>query len=53
MQLNGLQKYGVEAIAINEDGSEMDIAEATRKAKTYSLTPDNFKYILEWCRSVP
>ena len=37
MQLNGLQKYGVEAIAINEDGSEMDIAEATRKAKTYSL----------------
>ena len=50
MQLNGLQKYGVEAIAINEDGSEMDIAEATRKAKTYSLTPDNFKYIL---RMVP
>ena len=28
----------------------MDIAEATRKAKTYSLTPDNFKYIL---RMVP
>ena len=50
MQLNGLQKYGVEAIAVNEDGSEMDIAEATRKAKTYSLTPDNFKYIL---RMVP
>ena len=28
MQLNGLQKYGIEAIAINEDGSEMTITEA-------------------------
>lgn len=50
MKLNGLQKFGIEAIAINEDGSEMDIAEASQKAKTYALTPENFKYIL---RMVP
>ena len=46
MQLNGLQKYGIEAIAINEDGSEMTITEAQRKANSYLLTPANFKYVL-------
>lgn len=50
MQLNGLQKYGIEAIAINEDGSEMEIAEAQEKANSYSLTPEDFKYVL---RMVP
>ena len=50
MQLNGLQKYGIEAIAINEDGSEMTITEAQRKANSYLLTPENFKYVL---RMVP
>ena len=50
MQLYWLQKYGIEAIAINEDGSEMTITEAQRKANSYLLTPENFKYVL---RMVP
>ncbi|OYD43529.1 RagB/SusD family nutrient uptake outer membrane protein [Sphingobacterium cellulitidis] len=37
-------KYGVEAIAINADGSEMDIKQASTLAKTYQLKEANFKY---------
>jgi hypothetical protein len=43
-RLNGATKHGVEAIAINEDGSEQSLAEARQKAGDYSLTEENFKY---------
>jgi SusD family. len=45
-RLNGTTKHGVEAIAINPDGSEMPIAEAKTKADKYQLTESDFKYIV-------
>lgn len=50
MQLNGLIKYGVEAVAINTDGSEMDMTTARTKADNYELTTDDFVYQI---RQVP
>ena len=45
-RLNNLTKWGVEAIAINPDGSEMPISEARAKATANQLTEANFKYSL-------
>ncbi len=42
--LDGTTKHGVEAIAINADGSEMPIATAKEKAANNELTEENFKY---------
>jgi len=44
--LNNKTKFGVEAIAINPDGSEMDIEEAATLARTYQLVENQFKYML-------
>lgn len=46
MQLNKLHKYGVEAIAINPDGSDMDLNIAKEKAEQFELTPDDFRYVV-------
>lgn len=43
-RLDGATKHGVEAIAVNPDGSEQSLAEARQKAGTYSLIEENFKY---------
>ncbi|MCK3685515.1 RagB/SusD family nutrient uptake outer membrane protein [Maribellus sp. YY47] len=45
-RLDGKTKHGVEAIAINEDGSEMPIGEAKVKAEENALTEADFKYIV-------
>lgn len=50
MQLHKLRKYGVEAIAINSDGTDMDLSIAREKAAEFELTPENFRYVLH---SVP
>lgn len=46
MQLHKLKKYGVEAIAVNRDGTDMDMDEAKRKAANFELTPEDFRYVL-------
>ncbi len=43
-RLDGTTKHGVEAIAINPDGSEQSLADARQKATSYSLVEENFKY---------
>jgi hypothetical protein len=43
-RLDGTTKHGVEAIAINLDGTEMPISEAKTKAGTNELTETDFKY---------
>lgn len=45
-RLDNQTKHGVEAIAVNPDGSEMSIAEAKAKADAYELTEDDFSYTL-------
>lgn len=50
MQLNNLTKYGVEAIAINPDGSEMDLNKAKELALKNELKPEDFRYVV---RQVP
>lgn len=45
-RLDGTTKYGVEAIAIRENGEEMPISEARARASEYELEPDDFKYSL-------
>ncbi len=45
MQLNKLHKYGVEAIAINSDGTDMDMSVAKEKAALFGLVPDDFRYV--------
>ncbi|MEZ0450650.1 RagB/SusD family nutrient uptake outer membrane protein [Sphingobacterium thalpophilum] len=42
--LNNTTKHGVEAIAINPDGSEMDLKAAANLAKSYQLKENQFKY---------
>lgn len=42
--LDGVYKHGIEAIAINANGSEMPIVQAKSLASTYQLTESNFKY---------
>lgn len=53
MELNGLIKHGVEAIAVNADGTEMDMTTAKNLANEYKLTPDNFKYQILRCPYTP
>lgn len=43
-RLDGTTKSGVEAIAIQDDGSEMEIGQARTLADTYQLVEDDFKY---------
>ena len=43
-KLDKQTKHGVEAIAINPDGTEMEIGTAKEKAKTNDLKEINFKY---------
>ncbi len=45
-RLDGQTKHGVEAIAINDDGSEMPIAQAKELAENNELNEDDFKYIV-------
>ena len=45
-RLDGTTKHGVEAIAINENGTEMAMSEARSKAADNELEPQNFKYSL-------
>lgn len=45
-RLDGAIKQGVEAIAIEADGSEMPLGEARKLANEYQLTEPNFKYSL-------
>jgi len=45
-RLDGTTKHGVEAIAINPDGSEMPMGAARAKADDYELLEDDFKYSL-------
>jgi len=42
--LNNTTKYGVEAIAINNDGTEMNLEAAAALAKSYQLKENQFKY---------
>lgn len=42
--LDNTTKHGVESIAINDDGSEMDLGEAANLARSYQLTEPDFKY---------
>lgn len=44
MQLNGQTKHGLEAIAINPDGTDMDLAEAREKIANNQLLPGDFRY---------
>jgi hypothetical protein len=44
LNANGGTKHGVEAIAINADGSEMPFSQAVPLANTFQLTEANFKY---------
>jgi len=43
-RLDGKTKHGVEAIAINPDGTEMPISEAKTKAENNELTEKDFTY---------
>lgn len=45
-RLDGTTKHGVEAIAINPDGTEMTMAEARAKADRFELVEKDFKYSL-------
>ena len=44
--LNNSPKFGIEAIAITADGSEMPISEAATQAKANQLKENNFKYVV-------
>lgn len=46
MQLNGLTKHGLEAIAINPDGTDMDLSEARQGVLNNTLKPENFRYVI-------
>lgn len=39
------EKHGLEAIAVNADGSEMDMSEAREKISANLLAPENFRYV--------
>lgn len=45
-RLDKKTKYGVEAIAVNPDGTEMSMTEAKSKAASMKLTESDFKYSL-------
>jgi hypothetical protein len=44
--LHNKTKFGVEAIAINPDGSEMNLEQAANLARNFQLVENQFKYIL-------
>lgn len=44
MQLNGQTKHGLEAIAINSDGSDMDLTKARDAVLKNELKPGDFRY---------
>lgn len=46
MKLAGWTKHGIEAIAINPDGTDMDLNEAREKTSNYELTTGDFRYII-------
>ena len=46
MKLAGWTKHGIEAIAINPDGTDMDLNEAREKTNNYELTTADFRYII-------
>src|SRR5690606_2216710 len=45
-RLDGTTKHGVEAIAVEADGSEMPLSQARQKSGNYELESDDFKYSL-------
>jgi hypothetical protein len=45
-RLHNSTKHGLEAIAINPDGTEMDMGEALTKCNAEQLTESNFKYVI-------
>lgn len=46
MKLAGWTKHGIEAIAINPDGTDMDLNEARERTNNYELTTADFRYII-------
>ena len=46
MKLAGWTKHGIEAIAINPDGTDMDLNEAREKTNNSELTTGDFRYII-------
>ena len=46
MHLNGWTKHGIEAIAINPDGTDMDLNEAKAKVDNNELTTADFRYVI-------
>lgn len=46
MHLNGWTKHGIEAIAINPDGTDMDLNEAKAKIDNNELTTGDFRYVI-------
>lgn len=45
MKLDKLEKFGLEAIAINADGTDMDMEQARTLASRNELKPENFRYV--------
>lgn len=46
MQLAGQTKHGLEAIAINPDGTDMDLNEAYDKVRANEMNPGDFRYVI-------
>lgn len=46
-KLNNTTKYGLEAITIEANGTDMDLRKAAGLAATNSLTESNFRYVLQ------
>lgn len=46
MMLAGLTKHGIEAIAINPDGTDMDLNTARAKTDKFELTTGDFRYVI-------
>ena len=46
MRLAGWTKHGIEAIAINPDGTDMDLNEARQKTNNNELTTGDFRYVI-------
>ena len=46
MHLNGWTKHGIEAIAINPDGTDMDLNTAREKINNNELTTGDFRYVI-------
>ena len=46
MHLNGWTKHGIEAIAINPDGTDMDLNTARKKINNNELTTGDFRYVI-------